>query len=88
MVLLSPARMVSGVKEKFSMVPVFVVGTWIVNVEEAGAEVVLPSDARASTVYVMPSRHGAEFVANVHEVVPVAGSHAGIVAKVVPLVCR
>ena len=46
-VVLSTARRVSGVMVIERMVPVFVVGTTMVKVEEAGAEIMLPSDARA-----------------------------------------
>jgi hypothetical protein len=50
MVVLFPARRVSGVRMIERMVPVLVVGTTMVKVEEAGADVTLPSDARAFMV--------------------------------------
>ena len=50
MVVLSPIRRVSGVKVIERIVPVFVVGTNRVKVEDLGAEVLLPSEARAYKV--------------------------------------
>ena len=87
MVALLPARMVSGVKVKERIVVVLLGGTTMVKVEEMGAEVLLPLEARAYMVQVMPSRQVTEPVFKVQEVVPEAVSQEEVRAKL-PLLWR